>query len=53
MSPCNWIETVEGGFAIYGLMWIMVFFLLFISHIVGHEQQTPPKNPEKDSPDDR
>jgi len=40
------IETISGGFIIYGLMWIIVLFLLFIQHSV-EDEQIKTKNPNK------
>lgn len=34
LEPTPWIETIMGGFAMYGAMWIIVFFLLYVNHLV-------------------
>lgn len=51
MSDCDVLETVAGGFAIYGLMWIIIFFLLLIRHLVIHEPEAKTTNPDKASSD--
>jgi hypothetical protein len=45
------LETLTNAFALYGLMWIIIFFLLLISHL-ANEPEAPPKNPKETGPDD-
>ena len=49
---CDLLETLEGGFAVYGLMWIIIFFMLFIRHLVIHGQTTETPNTNQTGPDD-
>jgi hypothetical protein len=48
-QPCDILETIEGGFAVYGVMWIIIFILLYISYLVRHAQEIERQNSKKDS----
>lgn len=32
-----YIETIGNGFIIYGIMWLIVLFMLYFSHLSKHE----------------
>jgi hypothetical protein len=48
VRSCDLLEAIEQGFAVYGVMWIIIFILLYISYLVRHAQEIERQNSKKD-----
>lgn len=45
------LETIEGRWIAYGIMWAIIGTLLYFSHIVLDEQATETQNSKEDGTD--
>ncbi len=52
MEPEQLAETIINGFAIYGVMWVIILFMLLLSHLSIDEPRPKNKDTDQISSDD-